>query len=199
MFVLTVDQKSSRTSSDLVPEALAQLRSRDDHGILLGPERTVGDEFQLITAHADKALTLILHLTRGRSWSVGVGIGSVEQPVPASIREARGSAFINAREAVESAKSDPTRLAIVNDAHSDEAQALVRLLIALRDRRTDKGWEIYDALNEHLTQRQAAHQLGITPAAASLRATAAGLRVEEQALPALVGVLNRLNVADSEK
>ncbi|GAA3943906.1 DNA-binding protein [Microbacterium soli] len=189
MFALTVDQKSSRTGSDLVAEELAELRVHD--GLLLGPERTVGDEFQLLTAEARTALRLILHLTRRGVWSVGVGVGTVEAPLPPSIREARGEALIHARDAVESAKSEPTRLSINGDVHAEHAQSLVRLLIELRDRRSEKGWEVYDVLAENVTQREAARRLGITPAAVSLRVSAARLHLEEQALPALENALAR--------
>ena len=71
--------------------------------------------------------------------------------------------------------------------------ALVRLLVELRDRRSDEGWEVYDLLAEGLSQREAAARLGITPGAVSLRAKAAGLRAEEGAIPALERVLARLD------
>lgn len=191
MFALTIDQKSSRRGVDLVPGALDDAQRVGGSAIILGPERTVGDELQLLTPDPGAALTLVLHFTRLQTWSVGVGIGEVEEPLPRSVRSARGSALINARGAVDRAKSDSTRLAIVDDTGTNDAESLLRLLIELRDRRTRKGWEVHDGLAAQLTQREIARRLGITPAAVSLRASAASLGVEEQALPALTRILAR--------
>ncbi len=194
MFVLTIDQKASRTGPDLVPAGLAQFARLGKDGATLGPERTVGDELQLATSDAEVALEVVLSATRTGRWSTGVGLGDVDRPLPASIRSGRGAAFINARTAVDRAKSDATRVAIVGGAQADDVQALVRLLVYLRDRRTAKGWEVYDALAEGLTQQDVAHRLGITAGAVSLRASAGGLRVEEQAVPALVRALAAADV-----
>jgi len=197
MFVLTIDQKDSRSGSDLIPMALESFARRGGTNLLLGPERTVGDELQLATADAATALDIALLATRTQQWSTGIGVGTVERPLPPSTRAGRGAAFINARTAVDRAKSDPTRVAIVGGAEASDAEALVRLLVDLRDRRTDKGWEVSDALAGGKTQQQAAGTLGITPAAVSLRAKAAGLRVEEQAIPALTRALTRADIAAS--
>ncbi|QAY60843.1 hypothetical protein ET475_13155 [Microbacterium protaetiae] len=189
MFILTIDQKASRTGSDLIPDALAEFARLAPAHITAGPERTVGDELQLATDDAGTALRIILHATRTQHWSTGVGLGEVETPLPASIRSGRGPAFIHARAAVDRAKSDPTRVAISGGPGATDAEALVRLLIDVRDRRTDKGWQVSDALAEGLSQQEVAQRLRISAAAVSLRARAAGLRVEEQAVPALVRVL----------
>ena len=75
-----------------------------------------------------------------------------------------------------------------------DAEALVRLLVELRDRRTDEGWEAYDLLARGLTQREAAGELGISEGAVSRRVSAAGIRAEEAALPALAKVLEHASV-----
>lgn len=192
VFVITADQRGSRISDDLVPRALEIVRAAAPDAPVLGPERTIGDEIQVAVADADAALAIILALSRSQRWSIGLGIGDVEEPYPASIRAARGSAFIRARDAVGDAKRAPGRLSIAPDAspHASDAQALIRLLIDVRDRRTDEGWEVYDLLAQGMTQRDAAQALGVTAAAVSLRARAAGLRIEEGALPALVRALS---------
>lgn len=193
MFVVTADQRGSRTSTDLVPSAITAIAEGTSAGTLaLAPERTTGDELQVATSDAGALLRIILTLTRSAVWSVGVGVGDIEKPLPVNVRAARGDAFIKARDAVDSAKKAHTRLAIRAEGGTD-AEALVRLLIELRDRRTDEGWEVYDLLAEGLTQREAAVRLGITEGAVSLRAKAAALRVEEAAIPALERVLARLD------
>lgn len=191
MFVVTADQRGSRTTADLVPAALALVGAHDRPGLALDPERTAGDEVQAAVTDASTLLAIALELTRTGRWSVGVGVGPVEQPLPASVRAGRGAAFVHAREAVDRAKKASTRLAIVGPGDAADAEALVRLLVELRDRRTAEGWEIYDLLAEGLTQREAAGRLGISEGAVSMRVKSAGLRVEEAAVPALTRALAR--------
>lgn len=197
MFVVTADQRDSRTSADLVPSAIAAVTAIADAGmarsLTLAPERTAGDELQLATADARTVLQIVLALTRSATWSVGVGVGAVETPLADHVRAARGEAFVAARDAVDRAKKASTRLAVTAPSGGADAEALVRLLVELRDRRTDEGWEVYDLLADGLTQREAAGRLGITEGAVSLRAKAAALRVEEAAVPALERVLAQLD------
>lgn len=193
MYVLTADQRDSRANADLVPSALAVVHGRGAAALALAPERTAGDELQVAVAEPAAVLSIVLDLTRTGQWSVGVGVGDVESPLPASVRAARGEAFVNARDAVDRAKKAATRLAITAPSYGDDAEALVRLLIELRDRRTPEGWEVYDLLAAGRSQREAAELLGISQGAVSLRAKAAGLRAEEAAVPALERVLGRLD------
>ena len=197
MFVITADQRASRTSRDLVPAALDDVERLIGDRLAASAERTVGDEIQLATADAVAALRIALHLVRGENWSVGVGVGRIEEPLPRQVREARGEAFLHARTAVERAKKSQERVAVESaDAEAaGDAEALIRLLIELRDRRTAQGWEVADLLGEGMTQKRAATVLGITPTAVSLRAKAASLRTEEAAIPALGRVLARLDDA----
>lgn len=194
MFVVTADQRGSRVTSDLVPAALEAVAARGSARLALMPERTAGDEIQVAVNEAATVMGIILDLTRSGQWSVGVGIGLVETPLPDSVRAARGAAFVHARDAVDRAKRAPTRVAITA-ADDGDAEALVRLLVDLRDRRTAEGWEVYDLLTEGRTQREIASRLGVSEAAVSLRAKSAGLRVEEAAVPALTRVLERIDTA----
>lgn len=193
MFVLTADQRDSRANADLVPSALAVVNGHGTTALALAPERTAGDELQVAIADPATVLSVVLELTRTGQWSVGVGVGDVEAPLPASVRAARGEAFVNARDAVDRAKKTPTRLAITAPSGGPDAEALVRLLVELRDRRSPEGWEVYDLLAAGHSQREAAGILAISQGAVSLRAKAAGLRAEEAAVPALERVLRRLD------
>ncbi|MFE7846362.1 DNA-binding protein [Microbacterium sp. NPDC057407] len=193
--MITADQRGSRTRSDLVPEGIAAVAEAAGTRLTLAPERTAGDELQVALPDPAAVLDVVLDLTRAGSWSVGVGVGPVEEPLPAQVRAGRGTAFVNARDAVERAKRTPTRLAITGGEGGADAEALLRLLVELRDRRTVEGWEIYDLLAEGLTQREAAARLSITEGAVSLRVRNAGIRTEEAAIPALHRLLGR---ADGE-
>jgi hypothetical protein len=195
MFVLTADQRDSRTTADLVPAGMALAQSVGDTRLALPVERNAGDELQALTGSSAAALEIALALLRDGRWSVGLGAGPVESPLPSDIRAARGPVFVLARDAVERAKNSPGRVAIAaaDPVAAQDAEAYLRLLVDLRDRRSEQGWEVADLLDQGLTQKRIAARLGITPTAVSLRAKAAGLRLEEAAVPALVRSLERLD------
>lgn len=195
MFVITADQIDSRAHADLVATAIDNLNNGSLRTVLKA-ERTAGDEFQVIMADAESTLAGILQLSRSGQWSIGLGTGQVRSPLPSSIREATGPAFIAARRAVDRAKKRQSRFSVESEPVSRDAvdaEALIDLLLALRTRRSNEGWELHDLMAaETLTQAEAAIRLGITPQAVSLRARAAELRTEQAALPSLQRVLERL-------
>ena len=147
-------------------------------------------------------LRIALRLARDGNWSVGIGIGAVRHPLPAETREASGPAFNSARDAVTDAKKRPTRFAVRADKagespeawpNSRDAQNVIDLLLEVRKKRSAQGWELHDTLEQANTQAEAARILGITPAAASDRASAAALKIERQALPTIVRLLENLD------
>ena len=196
MFVLTIDQVDSRRTADAVTDVLIELRDELGGHLVLPPERTAGDEFQLLVDEPAAALDTILRLTRAQRWSVGCGVGSVREPLPRDIREATGEAFVAARAAVDRAKKRPTRFALEAAGARDDAarlESLVDLLLATRSRRSLEGWQLHDLLLDGLTQAAAAAELGITPQAASRRAQAADLKIEAAVTGALVTLLAELD------
>jgi len=188
MFAITADQVDSRNTPDLADDALRLVAELGGDRLALPPDRTAGDEVQAVTADADAALTIVLGLLRTGSWRVGLGIGDVETPLPAATRAARGTAFIAARAAIESAKRRPSRFAAEGGSGAG-VQPLIDLLLALRERRSSEGWQLFDLLESGHRQQDAAALLGITPQAASRRAQAAGIRLDRAARPALAAVL----------
>ena len=174
--VVTVDQRGSRSGPDLVEALLTQLNQpRRDHTRVLDFERTAGDEVQGVLGDAAAAVDLALGLAATGSWSVGLGTGPVHSPLPRSTRAARGPAFENARSAVERAKSgaEPVAVRGPDDGAADEADALLQLLVAVLRRRSPAGREVCELLARGLTQREAAHRLGVSKQAVSQRAQAA--------------------------
>jgi hypothetical protein len=199
VFVVTVDQVDSRAHDDLVGRAVRDVTVTYADTLVLPAERTAGDEFQVAVDDAGAVLDIVRELTRAGSWSVGVGVGGVRHPLPASTREATGDAYYAARAAVDRAKKAPTRFALETVADEGETadlahdcEALIDLLLSLRERRTDGGWEIADLLASGMSQKQAAESLGITASAASLRIRAAGIRLEDRSVVALRRLLDRL-------
>ena len=196
MYVINADQINSRSTIDLVSETIAKLQKRHGEAMALPPERTAGDELQLLALNADTTLQIVLELTRAGRWSVGCGVGSVNSPIPDNIREASGPAFHAARKAVDRAKKRPTRFAIEHATQEEEAQkaeAFIDLLLVLRSRRTPEGWELYDIVRNGTSQADAAAELGISPQAVSKRALAAELRAERAAITPLTTLLSELD------
>jgi hypothetical protein len=190
--VLTIDQRgsTSATATDRVPDTLAALA---DVGMLRRFERTAGDEFQGVLVEPAALATVIERLLREAGWSIGIGIGEVEEPLPESTRAGRGEAYVHARAAVTSAKSAPWRLRVVGD--DPRARALETTLwlwAHVLNRRTPRGWEVADLVDAGATYDEVARRLGVTQSAISQRAQAAGIvegRRARELVTDLVGAL----------
>lgn len=179
MFVLTVDQRHSRRTADRVEALLRDLAARAAE--LERPfERTAGDEVQAVVARPEVVVDLALLLVRDHSWSVGIGVGTVDQPLPASTRAGSGPAFGHARAAVTAAKTRSTGLAVVGDDQpaARRAQTALDLVAALLQRRTDRGVEAAALARQGLSQLEVARRLGVTKQAVSQRLQAADWHLE---------------------
>lgn len=188
--VLTVDQRGSRTGPDLIPEALACLA---DVPARLAFERTVGDELQGVLDSGDALADALEILLRSDAWNIGVGIGTVEEPLPDHTRAGRGPAFVHARAAVTAGKSSPWHTRVVGPAKPVKggARALettIWLWAAVLARRSSRGWEVADLTAEGLSYAEVGERLGISQSAVSQRAQAAGI-VEGRRARELVAAL----------
>lgn len=188
--VLTLDQRRSRSHADAVPDLLRLLAPLDSD-LLRSFERTAGDEAQGIVADPDVAVEVVGRVLRGSNWNIGVGTGSVIRPLPEETRAGHGDAFVAAREAVNRAKNDLHRLAVV--AHPDRSDAVhletvLGLWAGILERRTEPGWEVHDLLAAGLSYGEAGARLGISQSAVSQRARAAGI-VDERRARSLASVL----------
>lgn len=210
MIVLTVDQRGSTHAEDRVPQVLDRLAELAEGraGMVVPFARTVGDEVQGVlegsAAGALLAVDLTLALLRDQGWSVGVGVGPVEQPLPEVSRNARGPAFYRARDAVERAKtrSRGTSVAVEGPPggtganRANEIESLLRLLGAVRARRTRQGWEAVDVLSglddKPGRQKIVAQSLAVSEQAVSQRVRAALWQEEEAVRPLVVRLLTEL-------
>lgn len=193
MIIVTADQIDSTHTDDLAGTAVAHLNQRYTTRLVLPVDRNAGDEIQAIMTDPAAALALILELTRTGRWSVGCGIGRVRTPLPANTREAAGPGFVAAREAVGQAKRAPHRFALcVDDAQplgAGDIAPLLELVLLVRSRRSQEGWELFDLIDQGMTQTDAAQKLSISPQAVSQRAQAAGIRSELAAHPPIARLL----------
>lgn len=179
------------------------------HGLVVPFERTVGDEVQGVVEGtvegAGLAVDLALGLLRDQGWSVGIGVGPVELPLPKVSRDARGPAFYRARNAVDRAKTRAKGVSVAvegaegaaDEGRAKEVESLLRLLGAIRARRTPQGWEAADTLtslgNRPGRQKIAAQSLEVSEQAVSQRVRAALWQEEEAVRPLVVRLLAELN------
>jgi hypothetical protein len=180
VYVLTLDQRSSRRGPDRVETLLADLGADGRPGVLRPFERTAGDEAQGVVESAQALAEILLDRMRESEWHIGVGIGPVDRPLPRSTRAGRGVAFVRARQAVERAKTAPHRISVVGagDYRAEHVETVLWLLGSILARRTEHGWEVADMLAQGRTRGEVAQVLGISASAVSQRAQAAGV-VEE--------------------
>jgi hypothetical protein len=208
MWTLTIDQEGSRRVGDRVEALLADLATTSPiatappGAVVLPFERTVGDEVQGVLADPGLVVDLALHLVRTGGWSIGIGAGTVDTPLPASSRAASGTAFIHARDAVEAAKSRLRSVPLaVRGPRPDlaaEAEGVLVLLGSVVARRTAAGWSVVDRLaaaGAPARQEDVAAALGISQQAVSARLRAA-LWVEEAAARPAAARLLRLTAGD---
>ncbi len=198
LFVLTVDQRGSRISGDLVPELLNSLNRRPRlPGLIRKFERTAGDEVQGVLSEAKATIDLIVELLRRDSWYVGLGIGEVIEPLPRSTRAGNGDAFVYARDAVTKAKFSPHHVNVCGaDAQlADQVETVLWLMASVLRRRSDRGWAVADLLAEGLTRREIGVKLGISQSAVTQRAQAAGVAEEQRGRLLASELLSRAEVA----
>ncbi|MFJ2508972.1 MarR family transcriptional regulator [Arthrobacter citreus] len=204
MFVLTIDQKDSRNTSDRVPGLIELLGSEE---LELPFERTVGDEVQGVASSPSVAVNAALLAIRQGGWSVGIGVGTVGLPLPASSREAGGEAFIAARAAVERAKKTgdrpPLAVAAAPEAGAGaaeaaaHAEAVLVLIAGLVCSRSEAEWRILEHVDPHKwgAQSAAARMLGVSSQAVSNAVQRAKWQEEWAARPAAAVLLERADRA----
>jgi len=176
--VMTIDQRGSRHDVDRVEDLLASLRAPNvsaGEGLILPFERSAGDEIQGVLSDPCLLVDLTLWCARARHWTVGIGIGSIRTPIPDSTRKASGSAFENARDAVNRAKNSPEAVAVKGPEpiSSRYAEAVLSTLAALVHRRSEAGWQAADLITAGRSQTQIAESLQISKQAVSQRLLAA--------------------------
>lgn len=171
LVVLNVDQRRSRSSSDAVSEALVRVNDNDAHWRLaMHAERTVGDEWQVALSDPSSVASLLAWVLESSMWHVGVGVGDVDEPLPLSTREARGTAYLSARAAADVAKRSPYSIAVRSDAGDHELiEALAWSLAAIVSARSAEGVEAAAMRSAGMSGVDIARELGISPQAVSTR------------------------------
>lgn len=185
MIVITIDQRRSRSGPDKVEYLLRRLAG--DYNAVRGFERTAGDELQGVIDNGAVAVALALDVAHTGEWSVGIGVGSVQTPLPRETRAGRGQAFEYARDAVERAKHSSGALALSGPGpEAERIEAELQILALLNERRTKTSAEAGRLVSQGLTQQQVAARLEISQQAVSARLSS-GLWYETARLANLAG------------
>ena len=201
---MTIDQQGSRRVGDRVDRLLADLAPfvaavERAPRVIRAFERTVGDEVQAVVDSAEVVVEIALHVLRLGGWSVGIGAGVVDHPLPVTSRAGSGPAFVHARDAVEAAKTRSHAVPLAVRGHvaapAAEAEGVLTLIGAIAARRSAAGWAVIDVLLADGTgegavrQEDVAARLGITQQAVSQRLRTALWAEERAARPAAVRLL----------
>jgi hypothetical protein len=167
--VLLLDQKGSRRSSDLVHAWLEDLNTDSSLHFLLPVERTAGDEMQALTDRPETLTQVALRALQSSRWWLGVGIGDVATPLPGTVREGRGEAFMLARQALIAAKKKRAVGLRVLAQYGDatDFEAALRLMRVLYDRRSPRGQLIAELHLAGLSTVEIGRKLGVTQQAAA--------------------------------
>ncbi len=189
--MLTVDQRASRRTADRVADALRELNATVP--AVLAFERTAGDEFQGVLSEPGEVVAVVLRLVRAGGWSIGVGAGPVQSPLPPTTRAGAGPAFLSARRAVDAAKQRPTRLAVRGAVPPEaaDAQAVLSALAVLVERRSEQAWEAIALVEAGRKQADAAAALGISRQAVGQRLAAGLWDLERELRPTAARLLAR--------
>lgn len=209
-FVLTIDQRDSRHAEDAVADALVSLGASTGVGptplhVLARFERTVGDELQGAVGDGLSVVQCILTLMDLSQWHIGIGVGALPDPLPPSVRSARGPTFWAARSAVDQAKRHDTVIVVAAadgpgatdgpaaTARAADATGTAQLLIDLVTRRSPSGREAVRLARSGLNQAEVADRLQVTRQAVGQRLAAARWPLEQRAVPVLARLLDRVD------
>lgn len=196
MYVVTMDQRNSRDVGDMVPQLVRQLRHIP---AVIEFQRSVSDEVQGVTIDAADAIDAALSALRGGSWSVGIGVGRVDDPLPEKIVEASGYGMVYSRRAAERALKihDQVPLAVegLERDLAAESEAVLRLLGRIVAVRSQSEWNVVDLMIPGVRgqQKAVAAELGITPQAVSKAVVRSLWQEEWAARPAAARLLGLLD------
>ncbi len=198
MFAIIAEQINSRREKGAVHQVISEISAIAQDGgtqLTLPPQRTSGDEFQCLLNEPDSLYRLIRLLVEDGRWHIGIGVGDVETPLPTDVRGARGSALVNARQAINDSKSTYPSVVLVgkNQPEALDANVILRLTCSLLDQRTRRGWEAIHATEQSLegdgSMSEASDSLGITKQALSQRLQAANWKLETESRPTVLRTL----------
>ena len=137
--VLTVDQRGSRTSPDLVPDAARRPGRPAAAAGLRAHGRATSSRACSTTPTA--LAPAVERLLRDDAWNIGIGVGAVDEPLPDHARAGRGPAYLHARDGGHRRQEQPLapRASPATTPAARDLETVLWLWAAVLGRRTDKG------------------------------------------------------------
>lgn len=191
---VTLDQRTSRRMPDRVSVMADRLNASLTGALMLPFVRTAGDEMQAIVGTGEGLASVARQCLEASDWWIGVGLGSIDQPVGPTARDSRGPAFWHAREAVERAQQhkggSPGPVAVRGEpaALAEDLEAALSAMAFIVKRRTQRQQVACDLARQESGLQPVANTLGISSSAVSQLLRGAGLE-EQSALERLVAHL----------
>ncbi|WP_313814758.1 hypothetical protein [Glutamicibacter sp.] len=198
MFVVALSPRP-RSVTD-VAAASEQLWDQLDQVRTLAPFTALSGQLLLgVPVDADAAVDAILRTARLNFCNIGLGVGSLYEPVPSEADLVDGRALRRAHGALDAAEHRGERVPIcVSSANTEldaELEGLLRLIGQSIRTRTESEWAVVDLLTPGVRgqQKAVAQTLGITPQAVSAAIVRSGYNDE---LGARSGIARLLEFAD---
>lgn len=200
MYVVTLKQRDRREAGDTSEPILRSLS-----GITAltafqpsGPTLLIG-----APETAQDTVNAVLIALRHPGWSVGVGVGSLYEPVPTDAQYLQGTALGYALTASERAEhtGDRVPLSVIgsNSELASEAEAVLRLIGQLISKRSTAEWAVLDLLTPGVRgqQKYVAAELGISAQAVSKAVVRSSWVEELAARPAAARLLRWVDAPGS--
>ena len=204
MFVLSLSGRPGhgRAGTDPVPALLEALADLD---LPRAPERTAGPDALVLSGRAEDALQILLRAAEVGGLAVGLGVGAVTRPLPATVREIGGPEVDAAAAALRAAAATsqvPLAVRAADARHEGtaaDAEAVLRLVGWMIRARSRGQWEAVRALRHDpgATQAQLAERLGVTQQTVSRAVKTSGWREESAAHPLAVRLLSMIDLTSA--
>jgi hypothetical protein len=159
---------------------------------------TTGDELQGLLKTTKRLPSLLWDLVARTSplrLQVGIGHGSLTLPLRPVAIDVDGPAFHRAREAIEQARTTlgwEVFRGFGTSETDDILTGLAAAMFAVRDRMSERQWQVAAAIHDGMTGTEAAKRLGITPQAVSLYRRHGYYEAYQEAEHALATLLGRI-------
>lgn len=200
MYLVTLKQRDRRGDGDLADEMLRTLS-----GIAtLAPFQRSGPSLLVgVPERAEDAVDATLRALRSIQWLVGVGVGSLYEPVPREAKYLQGTALGYAHTAVERSEHTGERIPLSvigpDSSLAAEAEAVLRLLGQIVSTRSNAEWAVLDLLTPGVRgqQKHVAAELGISAQAVSKAVVRSAWVEEWAARPAAARLLRWVESPDA--
>lgn len=196
VYVVTLKQRDRRADGDLGDE---MLRALSEIPTLTAFQRSGPSLLVGVPQDPLSTVDAVLKALRSHHWLVGLGVGSLYEPVPDEAQFLQGAALGYAHTAAERSEHTGERIPLSVVGHevdiAAEAEAVLRLLGQIVSTRSVAEWAVLDLLTPGVRgqQKHVAAELGISAQAVSKAVVRSAWVEEWAARPAAARLLQLLD------